>query len=148
MSEATCVRGSTLVAGSATGRPLVLSEALSFWGGVDATSGNVVDTHHPEAGASIVGRVLVMPSGRGSSSSSSVLAEVIRNGAGPAAIVLGAVDPIIVLGCLVAQELYGTIVPVAVLTPDAYRVCASAARGEGMLTVRADDDQATVERVA
>ena len=148
MSETMSVHGSTLVAGSATGRPLLLNEPLSFWGGVDATSGNVVDTHHPEVGASIVGRVLVMPSGRGSSSSSSVLAELIRNGAGPAAIVLGAVDPIIVLGCLVAQELYGAIVPVVVLEAEAYHVCASAARGDGMLTVRADDDQATVERVA
>lgn len=148
MSGAMSVTGTPLVSGQATGQPLVLSEPLSFWGGVEATTGIVVDTHHPQVGASIVGRVLVMPSGRGSSSSSSVLAEVIRNGAGPAAIVLGAIDPIIVLGCLVAHELYGSAVPVVVLSEEGYRACASAATSERPFTVHADDGRATVDRIS
>src|SRR5262245_36935179 len=101
------IEGVALMPGLAAGGTLVLDEPLSFWGGVDATTGAIVDTHHPQLGASIVGRVLVMPNGRGSSSSSSVLAETIRNGVGPAAIVLGTLDPILVLGALVAKELYG-----------------------------------------
>jgi hypothetical protein len=118
----------------------VLDEPLSFWGGVNAATGEIVDTHHPQVGASIVGRVLVMPGGRGSSSSSSVLAETIRNGVGPAAILLAATDPIIALGSLVAGELYGIRTPVAVLGPEAYRACADAEE----LAVSADDGQAAV----
>ena len=57
----------------------------------------------------------MLHSGRGSSSSSSVLAETIRNRVGPAAILLVSSDPILALGCLVAEELYGIHVPVVVL---------------------------------
>ena len=110
----------TLVAGSAEGEVLALDEPLSFWGGVHEVTGVVTDIHHPQHGICITGRILVMPSGRGSSSSSSVLAELIRAGAAPAAIVLGASDPIIALGALVAEALYGRTVPVVVLAPPDY----------------------------
>ncbi len=103
-----------LVGGEAEGEVLALGEALSFWGGVDPRTGLIVDVHHPQRGASVRGRVLAMPSGRGSSSSSSVLAEAIRAGTGPAAIVLAEPDPIVALGAIVARELYGTAVPVVV----------------------------------
>ena len=64
----------TLVAGTAEGRALVLDEPLSFWGGIDPANGDIIDGRHPQHGANVAGRILVMPSGRGSSSSSSVLA--------------------------------------------------------------------------
>jgi predicted aconitase with swiveling domain len=104
----------TLVAGTAEGPALVLDEPLSLWGGLDPETGSVIDVRHPQRGANVTGCVLVMPSGRGSSSSSSVLAEAIRAGTAPAAIVLGEADPILALGAIVARELYGTVVPVVV----------------------------------
>src|SRR5687767_11114614 len=107
-------RARTLVAGEASGAALVLDEPLSFWGGVDPATGDIVDVHHPQRDANVAGRVLVMPSGRGSSSSSSVLAEAIRAGTAPAAIVLGEPDPILALGAIVARELYGRSLPVVV----------------------------------
>jgi predicted aconitase with swiveling domain len=137
------VDGVALAPGRARGEPLLLDEPLSFWGGVDAATGMVVDTHHPQVGASIVGRVLMLPSGRGSSSSSSVLAETIRGGVGPAAILLGAADPIIALGSLVAGELYGIHTPVVVLDAEGYRACAAA----GVVEVSVGDDRATVRIV-
>lgn len=109
-----------LVPGSASGLVLALSEPLSFWGGVHESSGKIIDTHHPQHGASITGKILVMPSARGSSSSSSVLAELIRGGVGPAAIVLGEPDPILALGAMVAEVLYQRVVPVVVADADAY----------------------------
>jgi predicted aconitase with swiveling domain len=111
--------GRTMVAGVASGEVLVLAEPLSFWGGIDPATGDVIDTHHPQRGANVAGRILLMPSGRGSSSSSSVLAETIRAGTAPAAIVLSEPDPILALGAIVARELYGRSVPVVVITdPD------------------------------
>ena len=100
--------------GTGTGEVLVLDEPLSFWGGVDPSDGRIIDQHHPQVGASIRGKVLVMPSGRGSSSSSSVLAETLRAGTGPAAVVLAEPDPIVALGAVVAAELYGGSIPVVV----------------------------------
>ena len=111
----------TLVPGTAEGRALVLDEPLSFWGGVDPETGDITDFRHPQHGASVTGRILVMPSGRGSSSSSSVLAESIRSGTAPAAIVLGEADPILALGAIVARELYGKVTPVVVATDTSLR---------------------------
>jgi uncharacterized protein len=104
-----------LVAGEAAGPALVLEAPLSLWGGMDPHSGRVGDHHHPQFGASLSGRILVMPSGRGSSSSSSVLAEAVRLGTAPLAILLAEPDEILVLGALVAQHLYGRTCPVLVL---------------------------------
>ena len=115
-----------MVAGEAEGAVLVLEEPLSFWGGVDETSGAIVDVHHPQRGSTMAGRILVMPAGRGSSSSSSVLAELVRAGVGPAAILLGERDPIIALGAAVAEMLYGRTVPVVVMDPDDYGRAAAA----------------------
>jgi len=105
-----------LVPGVATGEVLVLDEPLSFWGGLDPETGTLIDSHHPQAGTMLTGKVLVMPSGRGSSSSSYVLAEAIRAGTAPVAVVLGEADAIVALGSIVAGELYGIDVPVVVST--------------------------------
>jgi predicted aconitase with swiveling domain len=99
----------------ATGAALVLDEPLSLWGGMDPGTGEVIDAHHPQRGASLAGRVVVMPSARGSSSSASVLAEAVRAGVAPAAILLGEPDLILAIGAAVAEELYGRRVPVMVL---------------------------------
>jgi uncharacterized protein len=104
-----------LVFGRATGRVLVLDEALSFWGGIDPRTGRIIDRRHPQAGSVVTGTVLVMPAGRGSSSSSTVLAEAIRAKTAPAAIVLARSDPIIALGALVGAELYEVELPVVVV---------------------------------
>ncbi|MGZ8581498.1 MAG: aconitase X swivel domain-containing protein [Actinomycetota bacterium] len=108
-----------LVPGVASGEVLVLDEPLSFWGGLDPDTGRLIDTHHPQVGASLAGRVLVMPSGRGSSSSSYVFAEAIRAGTAPVAVVLAEADAIVALGAIVAGELYGVEVPVVTSTDPA-----------------------------
>jgi uncharacterized protein len=102
---------------SVVGTALVLTEGLSLWGGVDPATGDVIDAHHPQRGANVRGRILVMPSGRGSSSSASVLAEAVRAGTAPTAIVLGEPDLILAIGSAVAEELFGVIVPVVVVGP-------------------------------
>ena len=112
------MRARVLAGGVAEGRALVLDEPLSFWGGVDPASGEIVDMRHPQRGASVAGRVLVMAAVRGSSSSSSVLAEAVRAGNAPAAILLGEADLILAVGAAVAEELYRRRVPILLLTLD------------------------------
>jgi predicted aconitase with swiveling domain len=100
--------------GTAEGEVLRLSEPLSFYGGVDALTGDIIDHSHADRGKNVAGKILVMPSGRGSSSSSSVLAEIIRAGTGPIGIILERPDPIMTVGCLVAQSLYDLCCPLVV----------------------------------
>jgi uncharacterized protein len=110
----TCYHGRSLVEGETEGPALVLTRPLSFWGGIDSESGRIIDRTHPQYGACVTRSILVMPAGRGSSSSSSVLAECIRRGTSPAGIVLADTDPILVVGALVAQALYGKACPIVV----------------------------------
>ncbi len=112
------IEGRALVEGDASGTALRLREPLSFWGGLDPATGRIVDHHHPDFGAMITGRILAMPSGRGSSSSSSVLAEAIRAETGPAGIVMAVPDRIVTLGAIVAGELYAVVVPVIVVSAE------------------------------
>jgi predicted aconitase with swiveling domain len=100
---------------------LALDEPLSLWGGVDPADGRIVEPRHPQHGATVTGRVLVMPAARGSSSSASVLAEMVRAGTAPAAVILGEPDLILALGSAVAAELYGVHLPVLVLADAARR---------------------------
>jgi uncharacterized protein len=100
--------------GEAEGPALVLDDPLSLWGGIDVATGRIIDRSHPQLGACVTGTILVMPGGRGSSSSASVLAEAVRRGTGPAGIVLGMPDPILTVGALVAESLYGLRCPIVV----------------------------------
>ena len=109
------LQGRPLVAGAGCGPALVTEEPLSLWGGLDPVSGEVIDRRHPLSGQCLSGRVLVLPRGRGSCSASGVLLEAIRNGTAPAAIITTAVDPIIALGAILGDELYGQPVPVVLL---------------------------------
>jgi predicted aconitase with swiveling domain len=113
-----------IVAGTGRGAPLLLAEPLSFWGGYDAEQGRVVEAGHPQCGAELAGRVMLMERAKGSSSSSSVLAEAIRNRTGPAAIVMRERDLIVGLGCIVASELYGLQVPLVVVDETTWRALA------------------------
>ena len=125
--------------GEAHGEALVLGEPLSFWGGLDAATGEIIDVRHPQRGSSVAGRILVMPAGRGSSSSSSVLAEAIRTGTAPAAIVLAEPDRILALGAIVARELFGTSIPIVVVAEPGL------ATGD-LVMVRADETEVELLR--
>lgn len=129
---------SMLVAGDAVGPILVLDDALSFWGGVDAGTGQIIDGAHPQHGSSVTGAILAMPHGRGSSSSATVVAEAIRRGTGPAGFLLGSPDEIIVTGVFVANSLYGTTVPVVVGRPPNNRKGLFRLSSEGLAPVSVD----------
>ncbi len=139
-----------VVTGRGQGQPLLLDEPLSFWGGYDAERGRIIETGHAQHGLSLGGRVLLMARAKGSSSSSSVLAEAIRNGTGPAAIVMRAPDLIVGLGSIVASELYGQHVPVLVVSQAQWRALASVciAADVGLLVDASDTGAGTIRTVS
>ena len=106
------VSGRSLIDGCAQAPLLFADTGLSFWGGVDPCSGEVIDRHHALSGQSIAGRILAIPEGRGSCTGSSVMMELISNGHAPAALVLAEADEILTLGVLVAQYFFGRSLPV------------------------------------
>ncbi|GMR13426.1 MAG: hypothetical protein BMS9Abin29_1635 [Gemmatimonadota bacterium] len=112
------LEGHALVPGDAAGQLLVASEPLSFWGGYDADTGEIIDRRHTLSGSNASGRVLAIPSTRGSSTTSAVLLEAIRAGKAPAAILTSEVDVFLALASIVADEMYRTPLPVVALRPD------------------------------
>ncbi len=109
-----------LVEGSSSGTALVLAEPLILWGGLNPDTGEIIDRRHPQAGQTVTNRVLVLPSGRGSSSASSILLEAVKQGTAPAAIITSETDGILALGAAVAREMYDQSPPVLVLAREAY----------------------------
>jgi predicted aconitase with swiveling domain len=103
-----------LIEGEAAGPLVFTGQPLSFWGGYDSHSGEVIDRRHPLSGQNLAGKVLVLPGCRGSSSGSGVLLEAIRNRTAPAAIITLEADHILCLAALLAQELYARSIPIAV----------------------------------
>ncbi|WP_283180623.1 cis-3-hydroxy-L-proline dehydratase [Pseudomonas svalbardensis] len=133
MPRPTSLTGRSLVAGAAQGALLFADVGLSFWGGVDPYSGEVIDRHHPLSGEHLAGRVLAIPSGRGSCTGSSVLMELISNGHAPAALVLAEPDEILTLGVLVAQTIFERSLPVLCIGREAF----AALRGRAFARVEA-----------
>lgn len=130
--------------GAAHGPVLFTNTALSFWGGVNPATGEVIDRHHPLSGQSVTGKMLVMPQGRGSCTGSSVLLELILNGKGPAALVLQEPDEILLLGAVIAECVFAHQLPVVTVTADDFKQLAEtpwaslSARGELTLQAQAD----------
>ncbi len=109
------VNGRPVIPGSAQGIALVSKQPLSFWGGLSSSTGEIIDRRHELSGKIVTGRVFVFPRGKGSSTGSAVLLQCIRSGSAPAAIINLKTDPILALGSIVADELYGRSVPIVVL---------------------------------
>ncbi len=106
------------MAGSAAGPLLRLTHPISFWGGVDPISGEIVDPRHPQFGVSIAATVLAIHSAVGSSSSSAIMLELLREGRAPAAILMGRPDAILAVGVVVARELGYAPIPIVEVSMD------------------------------
>jgi predicted aconitase with swiveling domain len=126
-----------LVDGDAEGEIVKLETPLSFWGGFDVASGRVIERSHPSYGEILTGRILVMPSGRGSSSASSILAEAIREGTAPNGIIMAESDPILTVGAIVAKRLYERSIPIVVCDPLSFSQIPKS--GKGRIIARPGD---------
>ncbi len=111
------ISGRAIVAGEADGEALVTHDALSFWGGYDFHTGEIIDKHHPLAGVRASGRILAVPFSKGSSTTTAVLLEAVRAGTAPAAILTTGPDAFFALASIVADVMYGKSFPVISLDP-------------------------------
>lgn len=95
--------GRTIYPGSAEGEALVSRMGISFYGGVDPETGVITEAGHDLQGQSMAGRVLVFPSGKGSTVGSYILYRLQQNGHAPAAILNAACETITAVGCIIAE---------------------------------------------
>ena len=95
--------GRVIYAGTAQGEALVTSQGISFFGGVDPETGVVVERGHELEGQSIAGRVLVFPTGKGSTVGSYTLYRLKDGGRAPIAVVNAECETITAVGCIISE---------------------------------------------
>ena len=114
------IQAEPVIPGVANGSALVSSEPLSFWGGYDQHTGEIIDRHHPLSGEIAAGRIMVLPHSRGSSTTTAVLLEALRTGTAPAALLSTGRDTFFALAAVVSNEMYGISLPVLALDVSTY----------------------------
>ena len=132
---------------SVQGCALVLAEPLSLWGGLNPETGEIIDRRHPSSGTIVTDRLLVMPSGRGSSSASSILLEAVAAKTAPCAIIMTERDGMLALGAAVAREMYGWTPPVLMVDTAQYKSIVDGAeitvKDDGWITAHPTPDRPT-----
>ena len=118
---AIAIKAMPVVSGQAEGEALVGSEPLSFWGGYDQRTGEIIDRRHSLSGERAAGRVLILPQSRGSSTTTAVLLEALRTGNAPAALITTGKDAFFALAGIVAEEMYGEGIPVLAVGENDFR---------------------------
>ncbi len=103
MADLTRIQGRVIRAGRAEGRALVSPAPIGFLGGVDPDSGVVVEPNHPLHGQSVAGRVLVFPTGKGSTVGSYTILRLARNRVAPAAMINAESEAIVAVGAIIAD---------------------------------------------
>ena len=97
------LKGRRIYKGIAEGEAIVTKDGVSFYGGVDPDTGKVVEVGHELEGQSITGKILVFPTGKGSTVGSYTLYRMKKNNTAPAAIVNKQIDTIIAVGCIISE---------------------------------------------
>ena len=126
----TRLQGRVVVAGEARGQLLYSAEPLSFWGGYDPATGEIIDRRHSLSGQIAAGRVLAIPFTKGSSTTAAIFLEAVRAGVAPAAVITAGPDAFLALAAIAAQEMYGRCVPILALAPEDFAALAACHRAE------------------
>ena len=111
------IQGRVVVAGQASGELLVSTAPLSFWGGYDHQTGEIIDRRNALSGRIAAGCVLALPHTVGSSTTTAVLLEAVRARTAPAALLTAEVDTFLALASVVAGEMYGRPIPIVAIEP-------------------------------
>ena len=102
-SRAIVLGGRVIKSGRGAGQALVSREPVGFLGGVDPDTGQVLEPGHPLQGRSVAGKVLVFPTGKGSTVGSYTILRLARSGRGPVAIVNAQSEAIVAVGAIIAD---------------------------------------------
>lgn len=94
------------------GQLLSTRQPISFWGCVDPATGQIADKRHDLFGESVSERVLVFPFGKGSSTGSLMILELLRLNLAPAAIINIRTEPLLATGPVVGKHFYGKTFPI------------------------------------
>ena len=119
------LKWTVIIEGEASGEVLASTEPLSFWGGYDQHTGEIIDRRHPLSGEMGAGRILALPFTRGSSTTTAILLESVRRGVAPAGIITDRADVFLALASVVADEMYEGAFPMVAVERAAFETLRS-----------------------
>ncbi len=99
----TKLKGRSVVPGDVRGSALVSMMPISFLGGVDPNTGEIIERSHDLKGRNVKDKILCFPHGHGSTVGSYVLYTLAKKGLGPKAIINEIADPVVVVGAIIAE---------------------------------------------
>jgi predicted aconitase with swiveling domain len=97
------MKGRKIFKGTVTGEALVTKDDISFYGGCDPETGEIVEKGHQLEGKSVSGKILVFPTGKGSTVGSYVLYALKKANKAPLAIINKTTDPVVAVGCIISE---------------------------------------------
>lgn len=112
----------TIVEGNLTSEALAAKTPLSFWGGVDVSSGMIQDVHHDLCGHNLTGKVLCIPFDRGSCSGSGILLEMIRQKTAPAGILCLGAEAVLALGPIIGKRMYQRSIAIRTISEELFNM--------------------------
>ncbi|MBQ9031772.1 MAG: DUF126 domain-containing protein [Parasporobacterium sp.] len=105
------LKGHVVVNGTAEGNAIVTGQPFGFFGGVDPTTGIIMDTWHELHGENIKGKVFVFPEGMGSTVGAAIILELVRTGCAPVAMLNNKTEIITAAGGVIAKKFYDKDLP-------------------------------------
>jgi len=97
------LKGRIISRGKGEGVALATSQPISFYGGVDPNTGEVIEKGHELQGKNITGKILVFPNGKGSTVGSYTLYRMKKNGTAPAGMVNKECETIVAVGAIISE---------------------------------------------
>ncbi len=97
------LKGRLISKGKGEGQALVTSQPISFYGGVDPNTGVVIEKGHELQGQSVKGKILVFPTGKGSTVGSYTLYRMKKNGTAPAGMINRECETVVAVGAIISE---------------------------------------------
>lgn len=97
------LKGRSVSRGQAEGEALVTTQSISFLGSIYPATGIVVEKGHELEGENVTGKILVFPSGKGSTVGSYVMFQLKKNGTAPAAVINRLAEPVVAVGAIISD---------------------------------------------
>ncbi len=97
------LRGRIISKGRGEGEALTTSQPISFYGGVDPNTGEIIEKGHELQGKSVKGKILVFPNGKGSTVGSYTLYRMKKNGMAPSGIINKECETVVAVGAIISE---------------------------------------------
>ena len=97
------LKGRIISKGVAEGEALTTTQPISFYGGVDPNTSEIIEKAHELQGKRVKEKILVFPNGKGSTVGSYTLYRMKKGGVAPAGIINRECETVVAVGAIISE---------------------------------------------